>query len=506
MNDNKRILNNTVIVYVQLVLNTLIGLLAVRFVLQALGEEDYGIYMLVGGVIGMLNFLTGSMSQASTRFMAYSLGKKDLNLSLRTFNTTLYIHLLLCLIVIAIMEVGGWIMFEWMLNIPENKMTDAIIVYQFMVFSTIVSIISVPYEAVITSHENMMFLSIVTILYSLVTLGIGLYLLNYDGNRLLLYGAVVSINSFISLSLKYIYSKKHYVESDWNLKKYKDKGLFKDILSFTGWNLVSFISIILATQIRGVFINMFFGVRLNAGEGLAKRVNAQVNQVSTGITYAITPQMTKSESKGDRSRLLSLTHIGVKYTTYMFALIALPIAFEAHFIFKIWLGTIPSYAVLFTQLIIISQFVSKLTWQIGNAINSVGDIKYFRIFTSVFYILCVIFMYLVLYAGGSPAMVFVVDIITNILLGVLNLYFGKKIVSIEPLRFIKDTTLPVVIPLLISTALVYPIYHYMDEGWIRLFVFFASFMIVYSCLFLIMGTSKEERLKLRALLPIKQHE
>ncbi len=115
-------------------------------------------------------------------------------------------------------------------------------------------------------------------------------------------------------------------------------------------------------------------------------------------------------------------------------------------------------------------------------------------------------MYLVLYAGGSPAMVFVVDIITNILLGVLNLYFGKKIVSIEPLRFIKDTTLPVVIPLLISTALVYPIYHYMDEGWIRLFVFFASFMIVYSCLFLIMGTSKEERLKLRALLPIKQHE
>ena len=245
---------------------------------------------------------------------------------------------------------------------------------------------------------------------------------------------------------------------------------------------------------------MFFGVRLNAGEGIAKRINGQVNQLSVGITQAITPQMTKSESGGDRNRLVSLTQLGVKYTTFMFALIALPIAFEAHFILKIWLGTIPSFAVIFTQLIIISQFIGKLTWQISNAINSVGKIKVFRIATSIFYLVSVIVMYLALLAGGSPAMVFIVDIFTNVLLGMLNLYFGKKIVGINPFKYIKETTIPVVLPMIMATASVFPIYYFMNEGWLRLALFFSSFVLLFTALFLIIGLSKDERHRLMDMI------
>lgn len=495
MNDNKRIVYNTAVVYAQLVLSTIIGLFAVRFILQALGEEDYGIYLLVGGVVAMLNFLTTSMSSASTRFMAYSLGKKDVNLSIRTFNTTLYIHLLLGLLVVLILEVGGWMMFEWMLNIPEGKVADAKLVYHFMVFTTLITVISVPFDAIITSHENLTFLSIITVLYNIITLCIGLYLLCYGGDRLVFYGGAVAVNTIVNCLVKFIYSAKKYPECKIQ-RHLKDNRLFKDILSFTGWNLLTSVATILATQLRGIFINMFFGVRLNAGEGIAKRINGQVNQLSVGITQAITPQMTKSESGGDRSRLVSLTQIGVKYTTFMFALIALPIAFEAHFILKVWLGTIPSFAVVFTQLIIISQFVSKLTWQISNAINSVGQIKLFRIATSIFYLMSVIIMYLVLLAGGKPEMVFIVDILTNVLLGILYLYYGKKIVGINPRTYIKETTIPVVVPLFFATLVVFPIFYYMNEGWLRLSLFFIVFIIVYTFLFLFIGLAKDERRRL----------
>lgn len=499
MNDNKRIVYNTAVVYAQLVLSTVIGLFSVRFILQALGEEDYGIYLLVGGVVAMLNFLTTSMSSASTRFMAYSLGKRDIDLSLRTFNTTMYIHLLLGLLVVLILEIGGWMMFEWMLNIPDGKMTDAKIVYQFMVFTTLITVITVPFDAIITSHENLTFLSIVTVLYNTVTLCIGIYLLHYDGDRLLLYGVAVVVNTTLSCIIKSVYSARKYTECKIK-RNLKDNKLFKDILSFTGWNLLTSVATILATQLRGIFINMFFGVRLNAGEGIAKRINGQVNQLSVGITQAITPQMTKSESGGDRNRLVSLTQLGVKYTTFMFALIALPIAFEAHFILKIWLGTIPSFAVIFTQLIVISQFISKLTWQISNAINSVGKIKVFRIATSIFYLVSVIVMYLALLAGGSPAMVFIVDIFTNVLLGMLNLYFGKKIVGINPFKYIKETTIPVVLPMIMATASVFPIYFFMNEGWLRLALFFSSFVLLFTALFLIIGLSKDERHRLMDMI------
>ena len=500
MDDNKRIIYNTAVTYIQLVLSTLIGFFSVRFILQALGEEDYGIYLLVGGVVAMLNFLTTSMSSASTRFMAYSLGKKDEQLSLRTFNTTLYIHLILGLVVVAILEIGGWMMFEWMLNIPEGKLTDAKVVYQCMVLTTLITVISVPYDAVITSHENLTFLSIVTILYNIVTLVVGIYLLRYSGNRLIFYGVAVTINTLLSRLIKQYFSSNHYPECGVNIRRYSDTSLFKEILSFTSWNLLTSAAVIAATQLRGILINMFFGVRLNAGEGIAKRVNGQVNQLSVGITHAITPQMTKSESGGNRSRLISLTQTGVKYTTFMFALVALPVAFEAHFILKVWLGTIPSYAVVFTQLIIVSQFVSKLTWQISNAINSVGEIKHFRIATSIFYLLSIVVMYLALLAGGSPEIVFLVDILTNLLLGILYLYYGKKIVSLNPWSYLKETTIPVVLPLLVSMIIVFPIYYFMNEGWFRFSLFFIAFIIVYSIMFLIIGTSKEERLTLKNMI------
>lgn len=508
MDNNKKIVFNTAITYTQLVLSTVIGLFAVRYILQALGEEDYGIYLLVGGVVAMLNFLTLSMSSASTRFMAYSLGKGDADLSLRTFNTTLYIHLLLGIAVFVILEVGGWIMFEWMLNIPEGKVYDAQIVYQLMVLTTLISVVSVPYDAVITAHENLTFLSVVTVLYNAITLGIGVFLLSYDGNRLVLYGIAVVVNTLLSRVIKQIYSSKKYPECKARIRHYKDKGLFKKILSFTGWNLLTSIATIFSGQLRGVFINMFFGVKLNAGDGIAKRVNGQINQLSVGITHAITPQMTKSESRGNRRRLITLTQVGVKYTTFMFALIALPIAFEAHFILKVWLGTIPSYAVVFTQLIIISQFVSKLTWQISNAINSVGQIKVFRIVTSIFYLLSVVAMYIALVLGGSPEMVFVVDILTNVLLGIMYLYFGKKIVDINPLVYIKETTIPVVIPMIIAAGAVYPIIFLMDEGWLRLALFFISFVLLFTVMFLTIGTSKEEKTRLKGMMlkPIVNHK
>lgn len=73
--NTKRIAKNTLMLYVRMLFGMLISLYTSRVVLQALGVEDYGIYNVVGGVVAMLGFLNASMSGATSRFLAFEIGK-----------------------------------------------------------------------------------------------------------------------------------------------------------------------------------------------------------------------------------------------------------------------------------------------------------------------------------------------------------------------------------------------------------------------------------------------
>ena len=205
MDRTNRIIYNTGVLYAQMVISAIVSLLSVRYVLQALGEEDYGVYMLVAGVVALLDVLSSSMAHTSMRYMAHSLGKKDLDTSLKTFNTTLFIHYCLAAILVVVLEVGGWIMFEWFVNIPEGKMFAAKVVYQFMVVTSLVTVVSVPFDAVINSHENLLFLAVVGIADSIVGIGIALLLFVYDGDRLILYGFLMMILKIIVRIVKQVY-------------------------------------------------------------------------------------------------------------------------------------------------------------------------------------------------------------------------------------------------------------------------------------------------------------
>ena len=493
MNDNNRIIFNTIVKYGELLVNIVLGVLIMRYILQALGSEDYGIYMVVAGVIAMFGVLSMSMSSAASRFMANSLGKTDLDVAKKTFNTTITIHIVLGLILVLLLELGGWIMFEWFLNIPDAKVSDAKVVYQFMVVTAFISILIVPYDSIITAHENLFFLSVTNVLQQVLKFVLAVFLLAYSGNKLIEYGLMMALISLVIMVVRFLYCRLKYVVSRLSIKNEYDKELAQSMFSFMGWEMLSSISALASTQLRGILINMFFGVRLNAGEGIAKSVNAYANNVSIGITNAITPQMNKSEGGGDRERLIRLTNVGVKFTTFMFAFVALPILLEIPFILGVWLTEVPDFAADFCRLCIVIQLIGKLTWQIGNAIRAVGQIKWFRIFGGIMSLLVIVVGYVVFKLGGGPTSIFWVEILITLLIGWGTLIFGQRIVGIDPWRFIKETTLPVVIPFVMSLLIGFLVQSLMHEGWGRLIAVSVASMIPFVAIFWLWGVRPSEK-------------
>ena len=280
MKASQKIIFNTAILYIRLIIIMILGLWSVRLILKALGEENFGIYSLVGGVVGMLAVLQSAMSGAAMRFMSHSFGSNNKLLIHKTFNTTVFLHLIIGVIVVILVEAGGYFMFNYFLNIPLAKMDDAIIVFHLMAITTFVSIIAVPYDAVINSHENLLVLSIVDMFGAILNLGIAIYLSYSTFNLLITYGLLMFFVQVVMRIIKQQYSIAHYQECKLNFKEYLDKQIMKSMLSFSGWNLFGSIAAMSVTQVISVLLNMFFGININASNGVAMQVSSKVNMVS----------------------------------------------------------------------------------------------------------------------------------------------------------------------------------------------------------------------------------
>lgn len=500
MNSTNRIITNTAVLYCSLIVKMLLGFFTVRFVLKALGETDYGVYVIVAGVVAMLDILNSNMSNTSMRFLAHSLGSNDEEKILKTFNTTVVIHYIVGIVTILILEIGGFVMFEWFLNIPLDRLHAAHLIFQFMVITTFITIIAVPYDAVMNAHEHIYILSLFDILSGVILFLCAVFLTRCNGDRLIIYGLYLLFVQILLRILKVTFAKRHYSECRKVNCKLFDKGYFKSILSFTGWNLFGSIASLGAGQFRSLIVNNFFGVKLNASEGIASQASTPVNMVVTSMTRAINPQIMKSEGGGDHNRMLRIVEIGAKYSSFLFALLAIPVWLELPILLDIWLDVVPEYAIIFCRLLLISMLIEKFTFQITHAVRAVGIIRNFQVTESIACLIYLPFAYLAFRRGFPAETIYFLAIGTNVLTAFVRFYFGKKVAGIDIMSYIKNAILTVLIPIFVAGAVAYIFATLVPSTVYRIFMTFFMFWFVYFPLFIFLGMRSDERCKWISIL------
>ena len=107
----------------------------------------------------------------------------------------------------------SYLFFDKIINIPIERLYAAKVVYYSMVFSVVIAVLSVPYDAVINSHENMLYYSIVGIIDSFGKLTIAVYITTFvSGDKLIVYGILMAALSIAVMMAMQIYCHKHYPE------------------------------------------------------------------------------------------------------------------------------------------------------------------------------------------------------------------------------------------------------------------------------------------------------
>ena len=500
--NSRRIAKNTLLLYVRMLFTMAIGLYTSRVVLNTLGVTDYGIYNVVGGVISLLGFITSSMAGASSRYITYDLGKGDMAVMKRTFGNIISIHFVLAGVVFLVGEtLGLWFVLN-KLQIPSERMTAAFWVYQFSVFSAILGVVSVPYNAAIIAHERMKAFAYIGIVDALLKLLIVYLLLVVPYDKLIVYAMLLFCVQVFDRVVYGWYCVRNFEEA--RAKCTFDKSLFKKIFGFAAWTMNGNLAIIGYTQGINILLNLFFGPAVNAARGVAVQVQGVVQSFCSNFQTALNPQLTKSYAQNDLHRMHKLLTQSSKFSFFLLFLIALPVMFEAPLVLGWWLGIVPEHTVNFLRLILCSSMLATLSNPLIVSVHATGSIKKFRIVEGTMLLSIVPIAYLLLKLFSiRPEYVFFVHIIIEMLTQYARMRIVLPMISMRIGRYVKDVVLPIFKVLVVAPVLPLCLYVVMRQSVGAFFIVCSISLMAVSLAVYFVGCTKGEQEYIKRLVSEK---
>lgn len=469
MNDNtsnKRIAKNTLYLYLRMFISLALSLVTGRVVLQTLGVEDYGINAVVGGVIGMFGVIQVCMIGATSRFITYEMGRGDERRLKDTFSTTLTLHIIIALVLFVILETIGLWMVNYKLVIPEGRMFAANCIYQFSIVSLMFGVTQTPYSSAIVAHEKMDVYAYFDILNTVLKLVIIYLLLIGNMDKLILYGLLTFCVSTLIMVLNRVYCLRHFPETHYHF--IWDKSLIKPIFAFSGWDILGNVAVMARGEGITILINLFFGTALNAAAGIANTVTGAVGGFSANIIMAIKPQIIKRYADGEYEAMVKLAHEGTVLSFILMTLLTIPLISEIHFVLNLWLGIVPDYACVFTNLVLLFSIIGCFASVVMDIVHATGRIKKTSLTNGTIYILVLPVTY-VAYRLGAPAWIpFAYNAFALFIGTMCNIYYMTTYIpQLKTWDYFKRTILPCVMLFLIVGFPVLLLHNYMEEGWGR---------------------------------------
>lgn len=465
---NKRIAKNTILLYIRMVFSMLVALYTSRVILNALGENDYGIYGVVGGIVVFFNVISGSLNAAISRFITYELGKGNVERLNKVFCTSLNIQFLMSVVFLVFAEIIGVWFLENKMNIPDGRMYAAHWVLQCSILSFIVGLISVPYNATIIAHEHMGAFAYLSILSTFLNLGVALVINCVSFDKLIFYAlAIVGINILMRI-IYGVYCKFHFQEAHWHFVK--DKELMKKMTSFAGWNFLGASSGVLLGQGVNILMNIFFGVAVNAARSIASQVDNAVNMLVNNFTMALNPQITKSYAAGDMTYLHDLVCKGAKYSFFIMLIPALPVLLETPQILSFWLKQVPVFSVVFVRLTLLISLVSVLSQTLITSMLASGRIKKYQIIISSLSYSIFLLAYLAYKIGLPPFTAYIIQLIIFVIELVVRLFLLRQMVSLPIKVYLRSVILNIFIVVIVASVLPMIVMLSMNESLLRLLI------------------------------------
>ena len=473
-----------------------------RIVLRALGEDDFGLYNVVGGIVAMFTFLNGALAGATSRFITYEIGRKDDVQLHKIFNVSLLTHIFIALVIVVLAEtIGLWFLYNKMI-IPPERFNAAFWVYQISIVSCVFSITQVPYSATIIAHERMKIYAYIGIVEVLLKLLIAYLIAKSKFDKLIFYAALLFGVQVIIMFYYRIYCRRQFAEC--RTKFVREKLLYKQMFVYAGSDMIGNLAGLAQGQGLNILLNIFFGPAVNAARGIAYQVQGAVTQFSGNFMTAVKPQIIKHYAKGEIKEMFELVYVSSQFSYYLMWLIILPLCLEADYVLTLWLGKYPDYTSSFLIFILILCLIQTLKTPRTIVLHATGKLLLANIVVGILLCSALPLGYLFLKLGGNPECVFWAANITMLLSEFISVFILRQYVEYNIVDYLLKVHLRCLIVTAVSLIGPYLLYDtFIEPSFIRLILTILISAISILITVWVIGVDKQMRTRIKLFLKEK---
>lgn len=502
MTENRRIFWNIVATYGRSLYGLVLGLLCGRWTLMALGEVDYGLNGLVGGLVGFIAFFNSVLAGANARFYAFSVGAakvaEDKSAALEEcrawFNTALSVHTVVPVILTVIGYPIGVYAIEHWLTIPADRVADCIWVFRLVCVSCFVGMVNVPFTAMYEAKQYIAELTIYSFITATLNVGFLYYAVNHPGVwlvKLAVWGVSLSVVPQIIICIRAcsIFPEcRIKVDYLWN------RSCLKQLGYFSGWQMMGVFCAMLRTQGMSIVINKFFGAAMNAAQAIGNTVQGQCTTLAGAMQGAFVPVITQACGARDYDRMNRFVIRTGKFNVMLSMIFVIPLSLELPEVMVLWLKNPPAYSIGLCYCAMIFHLVDSCTTGHMVAINANGKIALYQVIINSVSILTIPLAIVVGFVWHNVYIVMSAVIFVAMLVSLIRIVFARFLTQTSVRVWIMEVLVPLSIAIFVCVGIGWLPRLVMEESFARVCVTALVCEIVFLPLTWFVLLSQDERL------------
>ncbi len=434
MSPTRRIILNFLATYGRSLFALACGLFTSRWVLMSLGDVDFGLFGLVGGLTAFVTFFNDLLSTSVSRYYGFSVGaaakggKNELRTCQEWFNVALFIHTIVPVLLLII----GYPIVEYIvrhyLTIPPERLEACVWVSRFSCLACFVGMISVPFNAMYIAKQYIAELTIYSVVTTALRVVILYYMVTHPRDYLTIYAAITALLAAVPQIIITWRALKVFPEcrfvSAYLWQPVKMKALFV----FAGYRFTSALSIMAQSQGMALIVNKMMGASRNAAMALGNTLASQGDTLSNALFGALSPAITNAAGVGDMKLMRSLSYRACKFGTILILIFAIPMSLEMTKLFELWLKT-PTPPVMADKLCLCCLWVlvlEKISAGHYMVIFAVGQIAGYQLSVGICGLLGLPIAIVFAYFGFDLLAIGYAMIITKVFAILIRLYYARK--------------------------------------------------------------------------------
>ena len=440
MSPNKRIILNICASYSRSLIGVACGIFSTRWVLMALGHEDFGLYGIVGSIAIFMTFFNIQFSVALSRFYAVAIGKANVAMESEValeecrnwFTTGVMIHTILPLVLVAIgYPIGAMaIRYQW-LNIPVPRIETCVWLWRFVCISCLVSMVNVPFQAMYTAKQYIAELTIYSIVQVLVRTSFIYYMTTVSRDWLLDYGLMMCLVAVAPQAIICLRAVIVFPECRLRVTACAKLDNVKALASYAGWQTFGGLSYLARHQFQEVVVNKLFGPKVNAAYTIGSTVGGEAATLTGALNNAFMPAVATAYGEGKMPAMRTLAYRACKFGTLLTLLFAIPLSLEIKEVLLLWLKTPPCFAEGLCLSWLAVVVLEKLSLGHIQAVNASGQIAAFQFFRSLACFLAIPSSILLCFVFKSVYMVGVSLVCSTALSVLTDVLIARKVVGMS---------------------------------------------------------------------------